>query len=146
VSLCSVWRSIFAIKGRAVFVVVGGIGMHRGKKSGQGGDGGAEARPLRTSDRLRRRPKIYGRAYLYYNTNIIRTRKGKGKNKTRTAASQIAKMLCVRTPNNDVRSASYWLIDLSYIWLSTWMRMMLVFGCKTCFVAYCNVWVYLLIA
>ncbi|XP_062173203.1 ATPase family AAA domain-containing protein At1g05910 isoform X2 [Alnus glutinosa] len=75
--------------------------MHSGKKSGQGGDGGAEARPLRTSDRLRRRPKIYGRAYLYYNTNIIRTRKGKGKNKTRTAASQIAKMLCVRTPNND---------------------------------------------
>ncbi|XP_059444703.1 ATPase family AAA domain-containing protein At1g05910 isoform X1 [Corylus avellana] len=75
--------------------------MHSGKKSGQGGDGGAEARPLRTSDRLRRRPKIYGRAYLYYNTNIIRTRKGKGKSKTRTAASQIAKMLCVRTPNND---------------------------------------------
>ncbi|XP_040993083.1 ATPase family AAA domain-containing protein At1g05910 [Juglans microcarpa x Juglans regia] len=75
--------------------------MHSSKKTGQGGDGEAEARPVRTSDRLRRRPKIYGRAYLYYNTNIIRTRKGKGKNKTRTAASQIAKMLCVRAPNSD---------------------------------------------
>ncbi|KAF3455401.1 hypothetical protein FNV43_RR00025 [Rhamnella rubrinervis] len=58
--------------------------MHS-KRSGQG-DG-----PVRTSDRLRRRPKIYGRAYLYYTPTIIRNRKRK--TKTRTAASRIAQML-----------------------------------------------------
>ena len=90
-----------------------GIGMHS-KKSGGGGGGGRDgegggaageglAMPVRTSDRLRRRPKMYGRAYLYYTGNI---RKQKTKSKTRTAASQIAKMLCVRTPNKDV-SASF---------------------------------------
>ncbi|KAF3457738.1 hypothetical protein FNV43_RR02397 [Rhamnella rubrinervis] len=47
--------------------------------------------PVRTSDRLRRRPKIYGRAYLYYTPTIIRNRKRK--TKTRTAASRIAQML-----------------------------------------------------
>jgi hypothetical protein len=93
--------------------------MHT-KKSGHGGRGDveaeaeaeaeaaeAEARPVRTSDRLRRRPKMYGRAYLYYTPNI---RKGKTKSKTRTAASQIAKMLCVRTPNNDVSASPKFII------------------------------------
>ncbi|XP_068664542.1 ATPase family AAA domain-containing protein At1g05910 [Aristolochia californica] len=49
---------------------------------------GPGTRPLRTSDRLRRRPTIFGRPYLYYPT--IRK---KPKSKKRTAASQIAKML-----------------------------------------------------
>lgn len=126
-SLCSVWSSIGAIKGGArVFCFffsffsfsgccVIGIGMHSSKKSGQGGDGEVEARPVRTSDRLRRRPKVYGRTYLYYNANIIRTRKGKGKNKTRTAASQIAKMLCVRAPNNDVSDYCCWHLLMRYM-------------------------------
>ncbi|KAG9447071.1 hypothetical protein H6P81_013199 [Aristolochia fimbriata] len=56
-------------------------------KSSVQGDGPG-TRPLRTSDRLRRRPTIYGRPYLYYPT--IRK---KPKSKKRTAASQIAKML-----------------------------------------------------
>ncbi|XP_068647706.1 ATPase family AAA domain-containing protein At1g05910-like [Aristolochia californica] len=49
---------------------------------------GPGTRPVRTSDRLRRRPTIFGRPYLYYPT--IRK---KPKSKKRTAASQIAKML-----------------------------------------------------
>ncbi|KAK7832436.1 atpase family aaa domain-containing protein [Quercus suber] len=83
--------------------------MHSKKSGGGGGGGGRDgegggaagegmAMPVRTSDRLRRRPKMYGRAYLYYTGNI---RKQKTKSKTRTAASQIAKMLCVRTPSKD---------------------------------------------
>ncbi|KAL9431737.1 hypothetical protein AB3S75_026852 [Citrus x aurantiifolia] len=56
------------------------------KRSGQG-DGSVPG-PVRTSDRLRRRPKILGRTYLYYNP--IRPRKSK--TKARTAASQIARM------------------------------------------------------
>ncbi|XVF29263.1 hypothetical protein REPUB_Repub15cG0106000 [Reevesia pubescens] len=59
------------------------------KRSGKGD--GPVSRPVRTSDRLRRRPKVYGRPYLYYTPTIIRTRKSK--TKTRTAASRIAKML-----------------------------------------------------
>ncbi|KAL4278959.1 hypothetical protein GQ457_03G025540 [Hibiscus cannabinus] len=59
------------------------------KRSGQGD--GLVSGPVRTSDRLRRRPKVYGRTYLYYSPTIIRTRKSK--TKTRTAASRIAKML-----------------------------------------------------
>ncbi|CAK8575827.1 unnamed protein product [Lathyrus sativus] len=48
--------------------------------------------PLRTSDRIKTRPPGYNRApFLYYNSNLRRPRKNK--NKTRTAASQIAKML-----------------------------------------------------
>ncbi|KAK8498084.1 hypothetical protein V6N13_121416 [Hibiscus sabdariffa] len=71
------------------------------KRSGQGD--GPVSGPLRTSDRLRRRPKVYGRTYLYYSPTIIRTRKSK--TKTRTAASRIAKMLSsgdrsVRTSKN----------------------------------------------
>ncbi|OWM67430.1 hypothetical protein CDL15_Pgr019890 [Punica granatum] len=46
--------------------------------------------PVRTSDRLKRRPKIYGRTYLYYGPSLLRTTKSK--TKTRTAASQIAKI------------------------------------------------------
>ncbi|KAK1267741.1 ATPase family AAA domain-containing protein [Acorus gramineus] len=56
-------------------------------------DGGAETRPLRTSDRLRKRPKMYGRSYMYYNPNIRK----KSKTKRRTAASRIAKLM---QPNN----------------------------------------------
>ncbi|MBA0837929.1 hypothetical protein Goarm_010039, partial [Gossypium armourianum] len=59
------------------------------KRSGQGD--GPVSGPVRTSDRLRRRPKVYGRTYLYYTPTIIRTKKSK--TKTRTAASCIAKML-----------------------------------------------------
>uniref|UniRef100_A0A5B7BUG9 AAA+ ATPase domain-containing protein n=1 Tax=Davidia involucrata TaxID=16924 RepID=A0A5B7BUG9_DAVIN len=76
------------------------------KRSDQG-DGPAST-PVRTSDRLRRRPKIYGRPYMYYTPTIIRPKRSK--TKTRTAASQIAKMLRpgnrpVRTPNaNSVAS------------------------------------------
>ncbi|GAU43911.1 hypothetical protein TSUD_88840 [Trifolium subterraneum] len=51
-----------------------------------------DSRPVRTSDRIKTRPPVYNRApFLYYNSNIRRPRKSK--NKTRTAASQIAKML-----------------------------------------------------
>ncbi|KDO47316.1 hypothetical protein CISIN_1g000973mg [Citrus sinensis] len=70
------------------------------KRSGQG-DGSVPG-PVRTSDRLRRRPKILGRTYLYYNP--IRPRKSK--TKARTAASQIARMFgpgkrTVRTSNKN---------------------------------------------
>ncbi|MBA0612312.1 hypothetical protein Godav_012922, partial [Gossypium davidsonii] len=63
------------------------------------------ARPLRSSDRLRRRPKVYGRPYLFYTPTIIRNKKSR--TKTRTAASRIAKMLRsgdrpVRTSNGSV--------------------------------------------
>ncbi|XP_052207689.1 ATPase family AAA domain-containing protein At1g05910 [Diospyros lotus] len=71
------------------------------KRSGQ--SDGPVPGPVRTSDRLRRRPKIYARPYLYYAPSIIRPKRSK--TKTRTAASQIAKMLRpgnrpVRTPGN----------------------------------------------
>ncbi|KAF9679148.1 hypothetical protein SADUNF_Sadunf07G0109800 [Salix dunnii] len=71
------------------------------KRSGQGD--GPGPRPVRTSDRLRRRPKVFSRTYLYYTPGIIRSRKGK--TKTRTAASRIAKMLgnrAVRAANANV--------------------------------------------
>ncbi|KAJ6677663.1 hypothetical protein OIU85_008257 [Salix viminalis] len=68
------------------------------KRSGQGD--GPGPRPVRTSDRLRRRPKVFSRTYLYYTPGIIRPRKGK--TKTRTAASRIAKML----GNRAVRAAN----------------------------------------
>ncbi|XP_077227525.1 ATPase family AAA domain-containing protein At1g05910-like [Tasmannia lanceolata] len=63
--------------------------------------------PIRTSDRLRRRPSMFGRAYLYYNPNIRK----KSKTKKRTAASQIAKMLRpgqrpVRTQGSDSVAAN----------------------------------------
>lgn len=52
---------------------------------------GPDSRPVRTSDRLRRRPKSYGRPYFYYSPTIIRPKRRK--TKSRTAAAQIAKML-----------------------------------------------------
>ncbi|KAL0351375.1 UNVERIFIED_CONTAM: ATPase family AAA domain-containing protein [Sesamum calycinum] len=52
---------------------------------------GSDSRPVRTSDRLRSRPKFYNRPYLYYTPTIIRSKRKK--TKTRTAAAQIAKML-----------------------------------------------------
>ncbi|TYH26815.1 hypothetical protein ES288_A02G018900v1 [Gossypium darwinii] len=59
-------------------------------------------RPLRSSDRLRRRPKVYGRPYLYYSPTIIRNKKSR--TKTRTAASRIAKML--RSGDRSVRTSN----------------------------------------
>ncbi|XP_021656830.2 ATPase family AAA domain-containing protein At1g05910 isoform X2 [Hevea brasiliensis] len=72
------------------------------KHSSQGD--GPVPRPVRTSDRLRRRPKVFSRTYLYYTPTIISSRKTK--TKTRTDASRIAKMLCpsnrpTRNPNNN---------------------------------------------
>ncbi|XP_057498909.1 ATPase family AAA domain-containing protein At1g05910-like [Actinidia eriantha] len=71
------------------------------KRSGQGD--GPVSRPVRTSDRLRRRPKVYGRSYLYYTPTIIRPKRRK--TKTRTAASQIAKML--RPGNRPMRTCPH---------------------------------------
>ncbi|CAN8311397.1 unnamed protein product [Cochlearia groenlandica] len=61
------------------------------KRSSQG-DGSA-TKPVRTrsSDRLRKRPKLSGRSYYYYSPNILHNRKRN--TKKRTGASQIAKML-----------------------------------------------------
>uniref|UniRef100_A0A1J3CWL2 ATPase family AAA domain-containing protein n=1 Tax=Noccaea caerulescens TaxID=107243 RepID=A0A1J3CWL2_NOCCA len=60
------------------------------ERSSQGD--GTVTKPVRSSDRLRRRPKLFGRSsYYYYSPNIIHNRKRN--TKTRTAASQIAKML-----------------------------------------------------
>ncbi|KAF5733891.1 hypothetical protein HS088_TW16G00332 [Tripterygium wilfordii] len=71
------------------------------KRTGQMDEPGSG--PIRTSDRLRRRPKVYGRTYLYnyYSPKIIRPRKTK--TKTRTAASRIAQLL--RPGNRPVRSS-----------------------------------------
>ncbi|KAK6930581.1 AAA ATPase, AAA+ lid domain [Dillenia turbinata] len=82
-----------------------GVGPYRelvmySKQSGQGD--GPVSGPVRTSDRLRGRPKIYGRAFLYYTPSLMRTKKSK--TKTRTAASQIARLL--RTKNRPVRSST----------------------------------------
>ncbi|KAI3700618.1 hypothetical protein L2E82_45254 [Cichorium intybus] len=50
-------------------------------------------RPVRTSDRLRKRPKSYNRYVMYPKSK-------RSKTKTRTAASQIAKMLNTNRQNN----------------------------------------------
>ncbi|KAL5781114.1 hypothetical protein ACOSP7_006143 [Xanthoceras sorbifolium] len=68
------------------------------KRSGQGD--GSVSGPVRSSDRLRRRPNIYNHALLYYNP------KRKSKTKARRAASQIAKMFApgnrqMRTSNTN---------------------------------------------
>ncbi|KAG2260275.1 hypothetical protein Bca52824_079569 [Brassica carinata] len=60
------------------------------KGSSQGDE--TDAKPVRSSDRLRRRPRLYGRSCYYYSPNMVHNRKRKN-TKTRTAASQIAKML-----------------------------------------------------
>lgn len=85
---------------------------------GSGPGDGPVSGPVRTSDRLRRRPKMYGR-HLYYSPNILRPKRSK--TKTRTAASQIAKMLrpgnqSMRTPKNNV--SGYRLIVRSSFLLS----------------------------
>lgn len=75
------------------------LAMHS-KRSGQGD--GSVSMPVRTSDRLRRRPKGYGRPYMYYTPTIMRPKRSK--TKTRTAASQIAKML--RPGNRPVQTSN----------------------------------------
>ncbi|KAM0894917.1 hypothetical protein ACQ4PT_024173 [Festuca glaucescens] len=57
--------------------------------AGMDGKGDGQVAPVRSSDRLRERPKYYGRGYLYYSPNM----RNKINNKKRTAASQIAKKL-----------------------------------------------------
>ncbi|GFP81365.1 ATPase family aaa domain-containing protein at1g05910 [Phtheirospermum japonicum] len=59
---------------------------------------GPDSRPLRSSDRLRSRPKFYSRPYSYSPT-IIRPKIKK--TKTRTAAAQIARMLRKRTSKSN---------------------------------------------
>ena len=100
------------------------------KRSGQGD--GPVARPVRTSDRLRRRPKVFSRTYLYYTPSIIRPRKGK--TKTMTAASRIAKMLgnrVVRAANANVSSHIFFNFISHFIYSSdfgtfSWMMNMLL--------------------
>ncbi|XP_037442649.1 ATPase family AAA domain-containing protein At1g05910-like isoform X1 [Triticum dicoccoides] len=58
--------------------------------AGMAGKGDESVAPVRSSDRLRQRPKYYGRGYLYYSPNM---RNKMNSNKKRTAASQIAKKL-----------------------------------------------------
>jgi hypothetical protein len=74
----------------------------RGVMAGMDGKGDAPVAPVRSSDRLRQRPKYYGRGYLYYSPNM----RNKINNKKRTAASQIAKKLlrkpAARDPPDDV--------------------------------------------
>lgn len=64
------------------------------------GKGDASVTPVRTSDRLRQRPKYYARGYIYYKPAMRK------KVKKRTAASQIAKKLlrkpAARPPPADV--------------------------------------------
>ncbi|KAG8378409.1 hypothetical protein BUALT_Bualt08G0134400 [Buddleja alternifolia] len=69
-------------------------------KSSVEGDG-PDSRPLRTSDRLRGRPKFYNHPYLYYSPTIIRSKRKT--TKTRTAAAHIAKML--RPSNRPLRTS-----------------------------------------
>ncbi|TXG72846.1 hypothetical protein EZV62_001425 [Acer yangbiense] len=82
------------------------------KRSGQGD--GSVSGPVRSSDRLRRRPKTYTHTLLYYNP------KRKSKTKARRAASQIAKMFApgnrqMRTSNTNVsRLTGKWEVILSY--------------------------------
>jgi ATPase family AAA domain-containing protein 2 len=58
--------------------------------------------PVRTSDRLRQRPKYFTRGYMYYKPPMCK----KVKSKKRTAATQIAKKLlrkpATRAPPTDV--------------------------------------------
>lgn len=71
---------------------------------------GPDTRPVRTSDRLRSRPKVYGRTYVYYPSPIIRS--NRKKNKTRTAAAQIAKLL---SPGNRARTSKANVMFLIYL-------------------------------
>ncbi|KAJ4779666.1 ATPase family AAA domain-containing protein [Rhynchospora pubera] len=56
---------------------------------------GTPAQSIRTSDRLRKRPKYYNKGYFYYQSSIRK----KVKSKKRTAASQIAKKILTRKPS-----------------------------------------------
>ncbi|WVZ65547.1 hypothetical protein U9M48_014893 [Paspalum notatum var. saurae] len=58
------------------------------------GKGDASVMPVRTSDRLRQRPKYFARGYMYYKPAMRK----KVKSKKRTAASQIAKKLLRKPP------------------------------------------------
>ncbi|XP_065865553.1 ATPase family AAA domain-containing protein At1g05910 isoform X2 [Euphorbia lathyris] len=72
------------------------------KRSGEGD--GSVHRPVRTSDRLRRRPKL--RTFVYYSPTIrstIRRPKKSTKLRARTTASRIAKIL---SPDGSVRNPS----------------------------------------
>ncbi|CAA0827812.1 ATPase family AAA domain-containing protein [Striga hermonthica] len=60
------------------------------KRSAEGD--GPDARPVRTSDRIRSRPKFYNRSYLHYTPTIIRSKRKKTKTRA-AAAAQIARML-----------------------------------------------------
>ncbi|XP_062193339.1 ATPase family AAA domain-containing protein At1g05910-like isoform X1 [Phragmites australis] len=70
------------------------------------GKGDASVTPVRTSDRLRQRPKYYARGYMYYKPGMRK----KVKSKKRTAASQIAKKLlrkpAARAPLTDSIAAN----------------------------------------
>ncbi|GMH28565.1 hypothetical protein Nepgr_030408 [Nepenthes gracilis] len=99
------------------------------KRSGQRNENGTASihnnnsfnGPLRTSDRLRSRPKVYGRNYFYYNsTSIVRPKKKKSK--TRTAAAHIAKML--RTGNRPIRKGNKSIsnLDVTHLRRSTRTR------------------------
>ncbi|XP_047051861.1 ATPase family AAA domain-containing protein At1g05910-like [Lolium rigidum] len=57
--------------------------------AGMDGKGDGPVAPVRSSDRLRQRPKYYGRGFLYYSPNM----RNKMNNKKRAAASQIAKKM-----------------------------------------------------
>ncbi|GKU91219.1 hypothetical protein SLEP1_g5119 [Rubroshorea leprosula] len=75
------------------------------KRSGEGGDGdGSVSQPVRTSGRLKRRPTIYRNMYYTHTRKIMRNRNRKNKAKSRTAASQIAKLLIPR--NQPVRNSN----------------------------------------
>ncbi|EXB68718.1 ATPase family AAA domain-containing protein [Morus notabilis] len=74
--------------------------MHpKQQRASDGGGDSTNVRPLRSSDRVRRRPKMYGRAsYFYYTSPAMRKRKTiKKKTRSRTAASRIAQFL---SPSN----------------------------------------------
>ncbi|KAM7255244.1 hypothetical protein ACFE04_020485 [Oxalis oulophora] len=63
------------------------------------------SRPLRTSDRLRIRPKLR-RYYKYSTPTLIRNTKNKNKTKKRVAASQIAKMFPNASGGSDLRRST----------------------------------------
>ncbi|GAB2294173.1 hypothetical protein Dimus_028393 [Dionaea muscipula] len=85
----------------------GGASIHR--NTNNTANGGDYNGPLRTSDRLRRRPKVYGRnsyAHIYYNPSPIIRPKKKKISKTRTAAVCIAKMLTTPGHNRSIQTPS----------------------------------------
>ncbi|KZV40898.1 ATPase family AAA domain-containing protein [Dorcoceras hygrometricum] len=63
---------------------------------------GPDSRPVRTSDRLKSRPKFCGHQYFYYSPARMRTKRKNSK--TRTAAAQIAKRF--RAGNRPLRSSN----------------------------------------